>query len=108
MLHPHPVLPLQAPAAGVAAGGADAAASAAEAGGPPAVFDENEPRYCLCDKPAYGEMVGCDNDSCAREWFHLACVGLKAAPSGSWYCPPCRAAQAAAAGRKSGGGRGRK
>jgi hypothetical protein len=26
-------------------------------------------------------MVACDSDDCAREWFHLACVGLIVAPS---------------------------
>ena len=41
---------------------------------------ENEPRYCYCDGVSYGEMVGCDADNCAREWFHLQCVGLTRAP----------------------------
>ena len=59
--------------------------------------DETKP-YCLCGKPQYGEMVGCDNDACASgEWFHLHCVGLTAAPKGAWKCPPCRTAAAAAA-----------
>ena len=26
-------------------------------------------------------MVACDADECEREWFHLACVGLKVAPA---------------------------
>jgi hypothetical protein len=34
-------------------------------------------------------MIGCDNDDCRIQWFHLACVGLKRAPSGSWYCNEC-------------------
>lgn len=42
---------------------------------------EDEPRYCYCDGVSYGEMVGCDSDTCEREWFHLECVGLKVAPS---------------------------
>ncbi|KAG8530927.1 uncharacterized protein KY384_004284 [Bacidia gigantensis] len=41
---------------------------------------EDEPRYCICEDYSYGEMVGCDNDDCAREWFHLKCVGLSKAP----------------------------
>ncbi|GAA94537.1 uncharacterized protein L969DRAFT_83899 [Mixia osmundae IAM 14324] len=51
--------------------------------------DPNEPTYCYCDTVSYGEMVGCDNDDCQREWFHLACVGLSEAPTGSWYCDDC-------------------
>jgi len=48
--------------------------------------------YCLCQKPSYGEMVGCDNAACQYEWFHYDCVGLKAPPAGKWYCPQCRVA----------------
>ena len=44
-------------------------------------FDVDEPRYCYCNGVSYGEMVGCDMDSCSREWFHLKCVGLQKAPS---------------------------
>lgn len=40
-----------------------------------------EPRYCYCGDVSYGEMVGCDADDCAREWFHLSCVGLSRAPA---------------------------
>jgi hypothetical protein len=53
--------------------------------------------YCLCQKPQYGEMIGCETENCPHgEWFHLHCVGLQAAPKGLWYCPPCRMAQSAA------------
>ena len=41
---------------------------------------EDEEKWCYCEKPSYGEMVGCDNAGCLREWFHLECVGLKKAP----------------------------
>jgi hypothetical protein len=27
-----------------------------------------EPVYCYCQQVSYGEMVGCDNENCAREW----------------------------------------
>mmetsp|Transcript_18968 Transcript_18968/g.56524 ORF Transcript_18968/g.56524 Transcript_18968/m.56524 type:complete len:245 (-) Transcript_18968:411-1145(-) len=53
------------------------------------VQQENEPLYCYCQKPSHGEMVACDNDECALEWFHYECVGLTAAPVGQWYCPDC-------------------
>lgn len=45
-------------------------------------LDADEPRYCLCNNVSYGEMVACDSKGCKREWFHLACVGLKTAPKG--------------------------
>lgn len=43
--------------------------------------DPNEEVYCYCNGVSYGEMVACDSEDCAREWFHLECVGLKVAPS---------------------------
>ncbi|KAK0634932.1 hypothetical protein B0T17DRAFT_611870 [Bombardia bombarda] len=54
--------------------------------------DVDEQRYCLCNEISYGEMVACDGDGCAREWFHLDCVGLKVAPKGNakWYCEDCK------------------
>lgn len=53
-------------------------------------IDPNEPTYCLCDQVSYGEMIGCDNVNCEREWFHFSCVGLMTKPKGKWYCPTCR------------------
>ncbi|KAL8698914.1 MAG: hypothetical protein Q9224_001634 [Gallowayella concinna] len=44
---------------------------------------DSEPRYCYCNQVSYGEMVGCDMDTCPREWFHLDCVGLTKAPKGN-------------------------
>lgn len=43
--------------------------------------DAEEPRYCYCNQVSYGEMVACDMEKCAREWFHLDCVGLSRAPT---------------------------
>ena len=72
-------------AAQIAAAAAAAAAQDDETSSQPADededFDVDEPRYCYCDGISYGEMVGCDGDSCSREWFHLKCVGLQKAPS---------------------------
>ncbi|ORY84850.1 hypothetical protein BCR37DRAFT_345173 [Protomyces lactucae-debilis] len=50
---------------------------------------EDTTTYCFCEQVSYGEMVACDNDSCAREWFHYGCVGLKEPPIGKWYCSEC-------------------
>lgn len=51
--------------------------------------DPNEPRYCICNQIAFGDMVACDCDGCAVEWYHYSCVGVTVAPEGKWYCPQC-------------------
>ncbi|KAJ7702471.1 hypothetical protein B0H17DRAFT_1044442 [Mycena rosella] len=53
--------------------------------------DPNESRYCYCDQVSFGEMIGCDDPRCEREWFHLTCTNLAAAPEGrkKWYCDDC-------------------
>ena len=58
----------------------------------PDTEDEDTREYCFCHTLSYGEMVGCENDQCPYEWFHLECVGLREPPSESvvWYCPECR------------------
>lgn len=52
---------------------------------------DGEPVYCYCQQVSYGEMVGCDGESCEKEWFHLPCTGLKELPKGEWYCDDCLA-----------------
>jgi hypothetical protein len=54
--------------------------------------DADEPLYCYCNGVSYGEMVACDAEDCEREWFHLDCVGLRAAPPSNmkWYCDNCK------------------
>jgi inhibitor of growth protein 4 len=94
-----------APAVG-GGGGADGrgAEAGAEAGGAsvndaPAVYgdgapvDPNEPTYCVCKRVSFGEMIACENEDCAIEWFHFACVGLSsdATHKGKWYCETCKA-----------------
>lgn len=51
----------------------------------------SEPTYCYCNQVSFGEMVGCDGDTCEREWFHLPCIGFKNPPKGKWYCDDCLA-----------------
>ncbi|CAK4034000.1 Chromatin modification-related [Lecanosticta acicola] len=51
-----------------------------------------EPRYCYCNQPESGKMLGCDGQECPKQWFHFSCVGLKEAPTGKWYCKGCRSA----------------
>uniref|UniRef100_A0A1X7UVF1 PHD-type domain-containing protein n=1 Tax=Amphimedon queenslandica TaxID=400682 RepID=A0A1X7UVF1_AMPQE len=45
--------------------------------------------YCICQKESSGRMIGCDNPSCDIEWFHYACIRIKRAPKGKWFCPNC-------------------
>lgn len=57
----------------------------------PVVSDE--PTFCTCNQVSHGDMIACDNSECTIEWFHYACMGLKKAPKGKWYCPDCRTGQ---------------
>lgn len=61
----------------------------------------DEVTYCYCNGVSYGEMVACDRENCAREWFvglitisddrfHLECAGLTAPPKGQWFCRDCK------------------
>mmetsp|Transcript_9241 Transcript_9241/g.12705 ORF Transcript_9241/g.12705 Transcript_9241/m.12705 type:complete len:230 (-) Transcript_9241:157-846(-) len=49
-----------------------------------------EELYCYCQRPSYGDMVGCDGENCQYEWFHFECVGLTQQPKGNWFCQDCR------------------
>ncbi|KAL0951855.1 hypothetical protein HGRIS_014942 [Hohenbuehelia grisea] len=53
--------------------------------------DADDRRYCICDGPSYGNMIGCDDNTCEKEWFHLTCMNLASAPVGTWYCDDCKA-----------------
>ncbi|KAI0078852.1 hypothetical protein K474DRAFT_1659768 [Panus rudis PR-1116 ss-1] len=69
---------------------------------------EDGKTYCFCNGISVGVMVGCDDPTCEREWFHLACVGLTSEPDGDWYCDVCRAKRqpkrTARGGKKRAGG----
>ncbi|KAK4686212.1 hypothetical protein P7C73_g3914, partial [Tremellales sp. Uapishka_1] len=45
--------------------------------------------YCTCKQVSFGEMIGCDNDDCEIEWYHIGCLKLDHAPEGNWLCPMC-------------------
>ncbi|KAI8590156.1 hypothetical protein BDZ88DRAFT_415724 [Geranomyces variabilis] len=51
--------------------------------------DAGDELYCICRQTSHGDMVACDNPTCAIEWFHYACVGLIHPPKGKWYCSAC-------------------
>ena len=82
-------------------GGAEDVMSDDEAGDE----DASDERYCYCNDISYGEMVACDNKNCAKEWFHLRCVGLEKAPgkNAKWFCDECKELL----GMKRDGGKGR-
>lgn len=56
------------------------------------VAQKGEKLYCFCQCPydEVSEMIACDAEDCAIEWFHFECVGIMVPPKGSWYCPDCR------------------
>ncbi len=56
----------------------------------------DQPVYCICKRVSYGEMIGCDNDDCLIEWFHIGCVGVKpgSIKGQIWYCSDCRLSKA--------------
>ena len=51
--------------------------------------DPNEPVYCFCRQIAFGDMIACDNEECAIEWFHYQCVNLTKQPRNKWLFPDC-------------------
>ncbi|TIA69733.1 hypothetical protein E3P92_03428 [Wallemia ichthyophaga] len=51
---------------------------------------EDDERYCFCHQVSFGDMVGCDNEQCPYQWFHLACIGLEDAPNGDFVCSFCQ------------------
>lgn len=51
-----------------------------------------EPVYCYCRKHIENtQMIGCDEPTCAIQWYHFSCVGIRTPPDGEWLCPTCRA-----------------
>ena len=69
------------------------AVAGAPAGARAAAANPDEPKYCVCNRVSFGEMIACENEACAVEWFHFACVGLStdAKIKGKWYCNACAA-----------------
>ena len=48
--------------------------------------EQVEQLYCICRNVEEGLMVGCDNNDCPYECFHVGCVGLDCIPQGERYC----------------------
>ncbi|KAL1743773.1 hypothetical protein HDZ31DRAFT_64711 [Schizophyllum fasciatum] len=51
--------------------------------------EEDQTLYCFCRTKSHGDMIGCDNDDCPYQWFHLSCVNLKPPLPDQWFCPEC-------------------
>ena len=48
--------------------------------------------WCYCGQDeTYDYMIGCDNEECSIQWFHLSCVHMTMdkVPEGDWLCPEC-------------------
>ncbi len=80
-----------AAAAGGGRGGGDvkaqqqrAAASSASAS--PTDSGGDDKKYCICQQPSYGDMVGCDNEKCPYEWFHFSCQYKKFSDHAALRC----------------------
>ncbi|KAJ9099375.1 hypothetical protein QFC20_005728 [Naganishia adeliensis] len=66
---------------------------------PPAVEEElqalegdatDDTLYCFCQEKSHGEMIGCDNETCRFEWFHVKCMKLDPDKLPEhWFCPEC-------------------
>jgi hypothetical protein len=57
--------------------------------------EQEEEYFCVCRNNPQEDsvMIGCDNPKGCPHfggWFHLCCLGLDAAPEGSWICLYCR------------------
>ena len=47
--------------------------------------------YCYCGGPEdFDDMIGCDDEMCKLQWFHLKCLKMLRVPKGKWFCPECR------------------
>lgn len=52
-------------------------------------LQNEEKLYCLCRRPSFPPMIGCDNyGTCEIEWYHYSCVNITRAPK-KWLCPNC-------------------
>jgi len=51
--------------------------------------ETGEKTYCVCNQVSFGNMIACEYEGCAIEWFHYECVGITEAPKGKWYCNEC-------------------
>ena len=45
--------------------------------------------YCICKRPIFTPMIGCDGKNCKIGWFHYSCIEIKNAPKGKWFCKEC-------------------
>ena len=55
--------------------------------------DSPENLYCYCREPEADEvMIGCNNQDCLIEWFHVKCLNLTDIPQSKWYRPDLQTA----------------
>ncbi|KAE8250085.1 hypothetical protein A4X13_0g4950 [Tilletia indica] len=70
-------------------GGDGSSAGEVEAGEKGEGEEKDESPYCFCRQVSFGEMIGCDSDTCKIEWFHIGCVGVSKPLPATWYCEDC-------------------
>ena len=55
--------------------------------------DEEGP-WCICQQYIEdSELIGCDNEQCSIQWYHISCLNLIQVPEGKWICPACQSLQ---------------
>lgn len=53
--------------------------------------NENEyETYCICKRPMFKPMIGCDSIQFPIQWFHYSCAGITRAPKNDWFCKDCK------------------
>ena len=61
---------------------------------PTELTDDEEVPWCTCQQFIEdSELIGCDNEQCNIQWFHMNCFNLEQAPEGEWFCPACQSLQ---------------
>ncbi|CAD6886958.1 unnamed protein product [Tilletia laevis] len=70
-------------------GGDGSSAGEVDAGEKGEGEEKDESPYCFCRQVSFGEMIGCDSDTCKIEWFHIGCVGVSKPLPATWYCEDC-------------------
>ena len=51
--------------------------------------EEDSGKWCYCQEPLGGAMIGCDNPPSPIKWFYKSCLRMDSDSEGKWICPTC-------------------
>lgn len=55
------------------------------------VTKAEEGPWCTCQQDIDGSvLMGCDNEQCKIQWFHMSCMDIQQPPEGDCFCPTCQ------------------